>query len=150
MTPSKVEVTNLTYTKNGTKITWNPLHLGCSGISLQYFLNFTNKNLLIHSSKTTNNSFSCGTECINATSFAIWAVVGNKAWRATFHDLSAIRKGESSFKNAFSMFDSRRACQVTWKYYILVFFPDSIPHLKRAFFPISSVSVHCKLMVHSN
>ena len=123
MTPSKIDVTELTHTKNETKITWNPLNLDCSGISLQYFLNFTNKNLLVHNSKTANNSFSCGTKCINATRVAIWAVVEKEAWTATFRDLPAIRKGESSFKNAFSMFNSRRTSHVSWKYYILVYFP---------------------------
>ena len=133
MTPSAIDVTKLTHTESGTEITWNPLNLDCSEISPQYFLNFTNKTLLVHSSKTANNSFSCGTECINATSFTIWAVVENEVWTATCHNLSAFGKGESSFKNAFSLFNSPRTCQVTWKYYILVFFPYNIPHLKLAF-----------------
>ena len=133
VTPSEIDVTKITHSKSGTKISWNPLNLNCSGISIQYFLNFTNKDLLVHSSKTVNNSFSCGTECINTTSFIIWAVVEKKAWTATFHNLSATGKGESSFKNAFSLFNSRMTCLVTWNR-IFCYFSHTISTFETCFF----------------
>ena len=79
--------------KNETTITWDHLSLDCSGISPQYFLNFTNKDLSVYTRNTRNNSYSCGFECINATSFTIWAVVGDENWDPASHELKHIGKG---------------------------------------------------------
>lgn len=79
--------------ENGTTITWHHLSLNCSGISPQYILNFTNKDLSVYTRNTSNNSYSCRSECINATSFSIWAVVGNENWQRKWYKLEPIGKG---------------------------------------------------------
>ena len=79
--------------KNGTTITWGHLNLDCNGTSPQYFLNFTNKDLSVYTRNTRNNSYSCGSECINATSFTIWAVVENENWNPTLYKLEPIGQG---------------------------------------------------------
>ena len=93
--PGEVKVKKpVTRNENGTTITWDHLSPVCSRISPQYFLNFTNKDLSVYTRNTTNNSLSCGSECINATSFTIWAVVENKIGTATVHILPATGTGE--------------------------------------------------------
>ena len=96
VTPRKVEVIKeqLIKNKNGTLITWDPIKLNCSGISPEYFLNFTNKNVLIYRRNTTNNTVSCNAECENATSFIIWAVVEGENWGETLYNLTAIAEGK--------------------------------------------------------
>ena len=97
--PGEVEVKKpVKRSENRTTITWDHLSPVCSGISPQYFLKFTNKDLSVYTRNTTNNSLSCGSECINATSFTIWAVIENKIGTAKPHTLPAIEKGEFSFK----------------------------------------------------
>lgn len=92
--PGEVEVKKpVTRNENGTTITWDHLSPVCNGISPQYFLNFTNKDLSVYTRNTTKNSLSCGFECINATNFTIWAVIENKTGTAKTHTLRAIEKG---------------------------------------------------------
>lgn len=79
---------------NRTTITWQPLSLECDGISPEYFLNFSQNNLLVYRANTTNNSVSCYSECENATSFIIWAVVEGENWNKTLYNLTAITEGK--------------------------------------------------------
>ena len=96
VTPRKVNVIEeqSIKNKNGTTITWDPIKLNCSGISPEYFLNFTNKNVLIYRRNTTSNTVSCNSECENATSFIIWAVVDGGNWEKTWYNLTAISEGK--------------------------------------------------------
>lgn len=82
--------------KSGTTITWNHLDLDCDGVSREYSLNFTKNDLLVFTGNTTSNSFSCGSECENATRFFIWAVVDGEKWIEEGYFL--LEKGESSMK----------------------------------------------------
>lgn len=79
---------------NRTMITWQPLNLDCDGISPEYFLNISENNLLVYRANTTNNSVSCYSECENATSFIIWAVVEGEKWDKTLYNLTAIIEGK--------------------------------------------------------
>ena len=96
VTPRKVNVIEeqSIKNKNGTTVTWDPIKLNCSGISPKYFLNFTNKNVLIYRRNTTSNTVSCNSECENATSFIIWAVVDGGNWEKTWYNLTAISEGK--------------------------------------------------------
>lgn len=109
--PGEVEVKKpVTRNENGTTITWDHLSPVCNGTSPHYFLNFTNKDLSVYTRSTTSNSLSCGSECINATNFTIWAVIEDKIGTAKSHTLPPIEKGEFSSKmDCFSRCGSRKS-----------------------------------------